>query len=105
MTTTPGSYTRTHMRLAVEVLATGSGPVHARLQAALPHYGVVHQSEMRTPAEVRTQLRGVRGALRILSVDRKEFDGDRAYRLLHAASSDTIVEPIKRELVSIRRIR
>jgi hypothetical protein len=45
------------MRLAVEALVTGSGPVRARLQAAVPHYGVVHQSEMRTPAEIRLNLR------------------------------------------------
>jgi hypothetical protein len=46
-----------HMRLAVEALVTGPGPIHARLQAAALHYGVVHQSEMRTPAEVRLNLR------------------------------------------------
>jgi hypothetical protein len=45
------------MRLAVEALVTGSGPVRARLQATVPHYGVVHQSEMRTPAEIRLNLR------------------------------------------------
>ncbi|HXB66432.1 MAG TPA: hypothetical protein VNV42_16325 [Solirubrobacteraceae bacterium] len=46
-----------HMRLAVEALATGSGPVRARLQAAEPHFGVVHESQMRTPAEERLRMR------------------------------------------------
>ena len=46
-----------HMRLAIEALVTGPGPVRARLQAAVPYYGVVHQSEMKTPAQVRLNLR------------------------------------------------
>lgn len=46
-----------HMRLAVEALATGPGPVRDRLQAAEPHFRVVHSSEMRTPAEVRLTMR------------------------------------------------
>jgi hypothetical protein len=46
-----------HMRLVVEALVTGPGPVHARLQAAAPHFGVVHESEMRTRAEENLRLR------------------------------------------------
>lgn len=46
-----------HMRLAVEALATGPGPIRARLQAAEPHFGVAFQSEMRTPAEKHLRLR------------------------------------------------
>jgi hypothetical protein len=46
-----------HMRLAVEALATGPGPVRARLQAAEPHFGVVHESKMRTRAEEHLRLR------------------------------------------------
>jgi hypothetical protein len=46
-----------HMRLAVEALATGPGPVRARLQAAESHFGVVFQSEMRTRAQEHLRLR------------------------------------------------
>lgn len=45
------------MRLAVEALATSPGPIRARLQAAEPHFGVVHESEMRTPAEEHLRMR------------------------------------------------
>jgi hypothetical protein len=46
-----------HMRLAVEVLTTGPGPVRTRLQAAEPHFGIVFQSEMRTRAQEHLRLR------------------------------------------------
>jgi hypothetical protein len=46
-----------NMRLAVEALVTGPGPVRARLQAAEPHFGVVHRSKMRTRAEEHLRLR------------------------------------------------
>jgi len=46
-----------HMRLAVEALATGPGPVRVRLQAAAPHFGAAFDSKMRTPAEERLRLR------------------------------------------------
>jgi hypothetical protein len=46
-----------HMRLVVEALATGPGPVRARLQAAEPHFGVVHERKMRTPAEEHLRMR------------------------------------------------
>lgn len=46
-----------HMRLAVEALATGPGPIRGRLQAAEPHFGVAFQSEMQTPAEEHLRLR------------------------------------------------
>lgn len=46
-----------HMRLAIEALATSPGPVHARLQAAEPHFGVAHESKTRTPAEERLRMR------------------------------------------------
>jgi hypothetical protein len=45
------------MRLAVEALATGLGPIRDRLLAAEPHFGVAFQSEMRTPAEKHLRLR------------------------------------------------
>lgn len=45
------------MRLAIKVLATDPGPIHARLQAAVPHFGVVHESKMRTPAEEHLRMR------------------------------------------------
>jgi hypothetical protein len=45
------------MRLAVEALATNAGPIRTRLQAAEPHFGVVHQSTMHTPAEERLRMR------------------------------------------------
>jgi hypothetical protein len=45
------------MRLAIKALATGSGQVRTRLQAAEPHFGVVFESEMRTPAEKHLRLR------------------------------------------------
>jgi hypothetical protein len=45
------------MRLAVEVLATGRGPIHSRLQAAEPHFGRAFEREMRTPAEKHLRLR------------------------------------------------
>jgi hypothetical protein len=46
-----------HMRLAVEVLVTGPGPVRVRLQAVVPHFGAAFDSEMRTPAEEHLRLR------------------------------------------------
>ncbi len=46
-----------HMRLAIEALATGAGPVRTRLQAAAPHFGVVFESEMRTATEKHLRLR------------------------------------------------
>ncbi len=45
------------MRLAVEVLATHAGPIRTRLQAAEPHFSVVHESMMPTPAEERLRMR------------------------------------------------
>ena len=45
------------MRLAIEALVTGLGSVRARLQAAEPHFGVVCESKMRTPAEEHLRLR------------------------------------------------
>lgn len=45
------------MRLAVEVLTTNAGPIRTRLQAAEPHFGVVHESKMQTPAEERLRMR------------------------------------------------
>lgn len=46
-----------HMRLAVEALVIDAGPVRTRLQAAVPHFRVAFQSEMRTPAEKHLRLR------------------------------------------------
>jgi hypothetical protein len=46
-----------HMRLAVEALVTGPGPVRDRLLAAEPHFGEAFQSETRTPAERHLRLR------------------------------------------------
>lgn len=46
-----------HMRLAIEALATGRGPIRTRLQAAEPHFGLACENEMRTPAERRLGLR------------------------------------------------
>lgn len=46
-----------HMRLAVEVLATGREPIRERLQAAERHFGLVFQSEMRTRAQEHLRLR------------------------------------------------
>ena len=45
------------MRLAVEALVTGAGPIRARLQMAEPHFGVVHENKMRTRAEEHLRLR------------------------------------------------
>lgn len=45
-----------HMRLAVEALVTGPGPIHTRLQAAAPHFGVAFESEMRTPTAAYLRL-------------------------------------------------
>jgi hypothetical protein len=45
------------MRLAVKALATGPGPVRARLQAAESHFGIVFQSEMQTRAQEHLRLR------------------------------------------------
>jgi hypothetical protein len=45
------------MPLAIEALATGPGQVRTRLQAAEPHFGVVFESEIRTPAEKHLRLR------------------------------------------------
>jgi hypothetical protein len=45
------------MRLVIEALATGPGPVRVRLQAAEPHFGLIFESEMRTPAEKHLRLR------------------------------------------------
>jgi hypothetical protein len=46
-----------HMYLAVEALVTNPRPVRTRLQAAVPHFRVAFQSEMRTPAEKHLRLR------------------------------------------------
>jgi hypothetical protein len=45
------------MRLAVEALATGRGPIHSRLRAAEPHFGRAFERDMRTPAEKHLRLR------------------------------------------------
>lgn len=45
------------MRLAVEALATNAGPIRTRLQAAEPHFGVIHESTMQTPAAERLRMR------------------------------------------------
>lgn len=45
------------MHLAIEALVTSPGSIHARLQAAEPHYGVVHESKMPTPAEEHLRMR------------------------------------------------
>lgn len=45
------------MRLAVEVLATHPGSIRTRLQAAEPHFGVVHESTMPIPAAERLRMR------------------------------------------------
>jgi hypothetical protein len=45
------------MRLAVEVLVTHAGSIHARLQEALPHIGIVQESGMPTPSEEVLSLR------------------------------------------------
>jgi hypothetical protein len=44
--------------------------------------------------EVQKHRRGRQNALRILAYSRDEFEGDRAYRLLEAAMTDTSVRPI-----------
>jgi hypothetical protein len=46
-----------HMRLAIEALATGPGPIRVRLQAAEPHFGLAFECEMRTRAEKHLGLR------------------------------------------------
>jgi hypothetical protein len=46
-----------HMGLAVEALATGAGAIHARLQAAEPHFGRAFQCEMSTDAQEHLRLR------------------------------------------------
>lgn len=46
-----------YMRLAVEALIAGSGPVHTRLQAAEPHFAQIERSELRTRAERHLDLR------------------------------------------------
>jgi hypothetical protein len=45
------------MRCAVEELTTGSGSIRARLQAAEPHFGEVHESKMTTAAQERLRMR------------------------------------------------
>ena len=45
------------MRLAVEALATGAGPIRARLQSAAPHFGRAFDCEAQTPAESHLRLR------------------------------------------------
>lgn len=45
------------MRLAIEALVSGQGSIRTRLQAAVPHFGIVHRSEMRTDAEDRLRMR------------------------------------------------
>ena len=45
------------MRLVVEALVIGSGPVRVRLQATLPHFRRVFRCEARTPLEERLIMR------------------------------------------------
>lgn len=61
MSNTPGANSDhpafEHMRLAVEVLATGHGQIRERLQAAERHFGLAFQGEMRTRAQEHLRLR------------------------------------------------
>jgi hypothetical protein len=59
------------MRLAVEALATGSGPVRFRPQAAEPHFGVVHESKMRNEVEERLRMRIGSGPITSLVLQRR----------------------------------
>lgn len=51
-----------HMRLAVEALVVGRGPIRTRLQEAEPHFGAVIDSEMNTRTE-RELCLGIGAAL------------------------------------------